>query len=260
MKKTYWIIFFLFIGSLSMPSWALEIQSEAHNEKKIAGDQILQRVDRNLFPESAQMIYQLVNRKPNGKEETIILYIARSDRHEMVLLGVAPDYLKGRSALRVANEMWIHMPGEIDLRQMSLQEYWFGGTFNNGDILQGDYHLDFSADLTRESDQEYLLKLTSKKSQAPFQRGEMRVDKALLLPIELTYYDFGDKIAKQIKFKEIRPFGQGVTRPAILESASILNPGYVSLLKLGQIQARSFPKEAFSLQFLSNVGSILLKE
>ena len=67
----------------------------------LAGDnnQILERVDRNLNPESYESYRKLVNIEPNGREKEFVLFTVKKGKDKVAALFISPAREKGRSTL-----------------------------------------------------------------------------------------------------------------------------------------------------------------
>ena len=63
--------------------------------------ELLERVDRNLEPESYEMYRKLINIEPDGSRKEFVLYTAKKGRDKMVALFLAPASDKGRATLRL---------------------------------------------------------------------------------------------------------------------------------------------------------------
>ena len=105
----------------------------------IDGAQILQKVDRNLEPESYESFRKLIDIQPDGSKKESVLYTMKKGRDKVVALFLAPPSDKGRVTLRLGDNMWLFIPdvGRA-IRITSLQSVT-GSVFNNADILRIDY-------------------------------------------------------------------------------------------------------------------------
>ena len=74
------------------------------------GKAILEKVDRNLEPESYEMTRKLINEEPDGKRKEYILYSVKKGRDKVAALFLAPASDKGRSTLRQGDNMWLYIP------------------------------------------------------------------------------------------------------------------------------------------------------
>ena len=63
-------------------------------------------------------------------------------------------------------------------------------------------------------------------------------------------------LIKTLEFKNIKDFGKGIVRPSVIETSSPLYKGYKSTMIYGQISPRDFKDEVFTLNFMSQIGSL----
>ena len=240
MKKLLCVFSFL----LASPALALD------------GAQILQKVDRNLEPESYEMLRKLINVEPDGSRKEYVLYSVKKGRDKLVALFLAPASDKGRATLRLGDNMWLHIP-EVGkaMRITSLQSV-VGGVFNNADILRLDYTTEYDVENTEERTDTYLLALKAKTGEVAYDRLRMSVDKKALLPLSIECYAASGLLIKTLHFKDIKDFGGGIKRPATLETDSPLYKGYKSVMLYSQIKKRDFKDEVFSLNYLPRVEDL----
>lgn len=220
-------------------------------------DALLLQVDRNLQPQSRELFFQVINRLPNGRENILSLYTAKGKDNRAIALILAPDKLKGRAILRLGDEVWLHMPGELELRLSTLGQSLVGGVFNNADILMTDFSADYKAALLDENKDSYLLQLTPRSERLPYTKMILRVDRKLLLPQKLDQYGSGGTLLKSLTFDTIE-VDSGFSRPRIIRTESGLNNHYSSTWQLGSIQEREFPEEVLTKKLLPRIG-ILIK-
>ena len=98
----------------------------------IDGEAILRQVDRNLNPESYEMYRKLINIEPDGSKKEFVLYTIKKGQDKMVALFISPASEKGRSTLRLEDNMWLYMPNiGKPIRITSLQSI-VGGVFTCG--------------------------------------------------------------------------------------------------------------------------------
>jgi outer membrane lipoprotein-sorting protein len=220
------------------------------------GAQILQKVDRNLEPESYEMLRKLINIEPDGKRKEFVLYSVKKGRDKIVALFLAPSSDKGRATLRLGDNMWLYIP-EVGkpMRITSLQSVT-GGVFNNADILRIDYAAEYDVEAATEEKDLYLLNLKAKTGEVAYDRLKMWVDKKALLPVTIECYAASGMLIKTLRFKDTKDFGNGIQRPATLETDSPLYKDYRSVMLYSQIKPRKFPDEVFSLNYLPRVDDL----
>jgi outer membrane lipoprotein-sorting protein len=220
------------------------------------GDAILRQVDRKLNPESYEMYRKLINIEPDGRKKEFVLFTVKKGRDKMVALFLDPPSEKGRATLRLGDNMWLYIPNVgKPIRITSLQSV-VGGVFNNADILNLDYSVEYAVEKAAEEPKAYLLELKAKSGAVAYDRLKMRVDRASLTPTEIEAYAASGLLIKTLRFKDIKDFGGGIKRPATMETDSPLYKGYKSVMLYAKIKARAFPDEVFTLDHLPRAGEL----
>jgi outer membrane lipoprotein-sorting protein len=219
------------------------------------GVSILKQVDRNMMPESFESYRKLVNIEPDGRNREYTLFTVKKG-DKVAALFLAPASEKGRATLRLGENMWLYIPNVAKpVRITSLQSV-VGGVFNNSDILQLDYSEEYDVESIEEKDESYLLNLKAKNNTVAYDRLKMTVDKKALVPIQIQCIAASGMLIKTLYFKEIKDFGGGIVRPAVLETDSPLYKGYRSILILARIKKREIPDEVFTLNFLPKLEGL----
>lgn len=216
----------------------------------IDGTQLLQKVDRNLEPESYEMYRKLINIEPDGSRTEFVLYSVKKGRDKLLALFLDPPSEKDRATLRLGENMWLYIPNVgKPVRIASLQSV-IGGIFNNADILRLDYAAEYDVDAMTEEKDTYLLSLKAKTGDVAYDRLKMKVDKKTVLPTVIECYAASGLLIKTLTYKDVKDFGGGIKRPATLETDSPLHKGYKSVMLYGQIRARTLRDEVFTLEYL----------
>jgi len=220
------------------------------------GDAILRQVDRKLNPESYEMYRKLVNIEPDGRKKEFVLFTVKKGRDKMVALFLDPPSEKGRATLRLGDNMWLYIPNVgKPIRITSLQSV-VGGVFNNADILNLDYSVEYVVDKAAEEGKTYVLELKARSGAVAYDRLKMRVDRASLTPTEIECYAASGLLIKTLRFKDLKDFGGGLKRPATMETDSPLYKDYKSVLLYGSIKARTLADEVFTLDYLPRAGEL----
>src|SRR3989339_121941 len=208
------------------------------------GDALLKKIDRNLNPESFEMYRKLINVEPDGKKKEYTLFSMKKGTDKIAALFLAPASEKGRSTLRLGENMWLYIPNVgKPIRITSLQSV-IGGVFNNSDILQLDYSAEYDVEKVEEKGGEYLLYLKAKTKTVAYDRLKIWADKGKLLPTKIECLTEANMLIKTLYFKDHKDFGGGIVRPAVVETDSPLFKGYKSVLIYAKIKQRSFKEEA----------------
>jgi len=219
-------------------------------------DKLLEQVDRNLSPDSYEVYRKLINIEPNGRKKDFILFTVKKGRDKVAALFISPASEKGRSTLRLGDNMWLFIPNVgKPIRVTSLQSV-VGGVFNNSDILRLDYAVEYNVKQVEEKGNEYILHLKAKTKTVAYDQLKMWVDKDKILPTKIECLTEASMLIKTIYFKQIKDFGGGIVRPAVVETDSPLYKGYRSYMIFAGIKAREVPDEAFTLNFMSRIESL----
>ena len=241
MKK---ILFCIIALLIAVPAYALD------------GTQLLKQIDRALTPESFEMYRKLINVEPDGRKKEFVLYSVKKGIDKVAALFLSPASEKGRSTLRLGENMWLYIPNVgKPIRITSLQSV-VGGVFNNSDILQLDYAAEYNVEKVDESGEQYLLYLKAKTKTVAYDRLKLWADKKKKLPDKIECRTEADMLIKTLYFKEVKDFGSGIVRPSVLETDSPLYKGYKSVMIYAQIKKRDFKDEVFTLTFMPNIDSL----
>jgi len=220
------------------------------------GTQLLKEVDRNLNPESYESYRKLINIEPDGRKKEFTLFTVKKGVDKVAFLFLAPASEKGRSSLRIGDNMWLYIPNVgKPIRTTSLQSI-VGGVFNNADILQLDYAAEYNAEQIEETGGEYLLHLKAKTKTVAYDRVKMWVDKNKKVPTKIECLTEASMLIKTLYFKEIKDLGGGIVRPSLIETDSPFYKGYKSVIIIAKIKKREFKDEVFTLTFMPNIESL----
>jgi outer membrane lipoprotein-sorting protein len=220
------------------------------------GAKLLQQVDRNLAPESYEMYRKLINIEPDGRRKEYVLYTVKKGREKILALFLSPASDKGRSTLRVGDNMWLYIP-EVGkpIRITSLQSV-VGGVFSNQDILALDYSVEYAVEKTEEQPDAYVLSLKARTDTVAYDRLKMWVDKKTILPLKIEAYAASGLLIKTLRYSDIKDLGDGVPRPGTLETDSPLYKGYKSAMLFANVQRKELPDEIFTLNFMPQAESL----
>lgn len=235
----------LCVWSFVLPLWAMDAV------------EILKTMDRAMHAVSHESFNRLTFELPTGRQRLVTLYTAKTSGRRALMVVVSPEELRGRAVLKVGDEAWLHMPGELETRKTTLLQSVVGGVFNNADFLLGDFSEEYRPTLDSEDDAHWKLTLHPLHPGTPHARVNLTVDKKSRLPVELTQYDAGGGLLKTIRFLEPRELEGDHRAPMLLETTSGLNQAYRSSLRVGRIEGREFPANVFTREFLPGAGQLM---
>lgn len=219
-------------------------------------NKLLKEVDENLMPASYEAYRKLINEEPNGAKKEFTFYTVKKGKDKIAMLYLLPSSEKGRSTLRLGENMWLYIPSaNKPIRITSLQSV-VGGVFNNADIMQLEYSAEYDASYAEGTDKEHLLELKAKNKTVAYDKLKMWItkDKRILRKVEA--YSASGMLIKTLDFKDDKNFGGGLIRPAVIETYSPLYKGYRSSMIYQTIKKRQFPDEVFTLNYMGRLGDL----
>ncbi|MEW5949388.1 MAG: outer membrane lipoprotein-sorting protein [Thermodesulfobacteriota bacterium] len=235
---------FILVLMTALPAYAID------------GTELLKQIDRNLNPESFESYRKLINIEPDGRKKEYTLFTVKKGLDKVAALFLAPASEKGRSTLRLGDNMWLYIPNVgKPIRITSLQSV-VGGVFNNSDILQLDYAAEYHVEKIEEKDNEYILHLKAKTKTVAYDRIRLRADKNKKLPTKIECLTEKNLLIKTLYFKEVKKLGEEIVRPSVIETDSPLYKGYKSVMIYARIKKRGFRDEVFTLTFMPNIESL----
>lgn len=241
------------IKSLSMILMCLSLAVPAYSND---GNEMLRKVDRNLNPESFEMYRKLINIEPDGSKKEFVMYSVKKGKDKIASVFLAPASEKGRSTLRIGENIWLYIPNVgKPIRITSLQSVT-GGVFNNSDIMRVDYSAEYNCDKVEKADQGHIIYLKAKTKTVAYDRVKMWVDGKKLLPFKMECFASSGMLIKTLYFKNIKDFGGGIVRPAVIETDSPLYKDYRSIIIFAKVKKKDLPDEVFSLNYMPKVESL----
>jgi outer membrane lipoprotein-sorting protein len=244
MKRGFFIGAVMFFVAIVSPALAID------------GNELLEKVDRNLNPESFEMYRKLINVEPDGSKKEYIMYSVKKGKDKIASLYLSPASEKGRSTLRIGENMWLYIPNVGRPIRITSMQSVTGGIFNNADIMRLDYSAEYHCEKVEKEEGHHLLHLKAKTKTVAYDRVKMWADHKKLLPTKIECYVSSGMLLKTLHFKEIKAFGGGVVRPSVIETDSPLHKGYKSIMIFAKVKAMDLKDEVFTLTFMPKLESL----
>lgn len=222
----------------------------------IYAQDILVQIDKNMAPGSSESYKKLINIEPDGSKKEFLLYQARKDSDKMVSAFLQPESEKGRTTLRVGDNMWLYLPEVGKAIRITSMQSVIGGVFNNADIMRLDFSAEYDVVTQSEQEDEITVETKAKTETVAYDKLIIKVDKKTVTPKEIKCYSSTGMLIKTLYYKDIKDFGNGIIRPALVETDSPLYKGYKSVMIYGKITPKEFSDEAFTLDNLSKVENL----
>ena len=103
---------------------------------------------------------------------------------------------------------------------------------------------------------EYILHLKAKTKTVAYDKLKMWASKENLVPLKLECLTEASMLVKTIYYKDVKDFGDGIVRPAVIETDSPLYKGYKSVMIFAKMKARELDDEVFTMTFMPNLDSL----
>ena len=216
----------------------------------LAGN-ILEEIDKNLNPTSFEAYKKLINIEPDGSKKEFLMWMIKKDKDKIANLFLKPATDNGRALLRLGDNMWLYIPGIAKPLRVASAQSVTGGVFNNSDILRVDYAVEYDIE-KQEGDTLYL---KAKNEDVTYEKIVMKIDLKRKLPLRLDCYA-GGILIKTIEYAKITDFGNGIVRPAVMQTTSPLQKGYKSIMIWAKIKPRKLKDEYFTLEFMPHLNEI----
>lgn len=217
---------------------------------------ILEQVDKKMAPGSSESYKKLINIEPDGTKKEFLLYQARKGSDKMVSAFLKPESEKGRTTLRVGENMWLYLPDVGRAIRITSMQSVVGGVFNNSDIMRLDFNTEYDIVSQKDNENEIIVNAKAKTDTIAYDKLIMIIDKKTTTPKQIECYSSTGMLIKTLYYKDIKDFGNGIVRPAVMETKSPLYKGYKSIMIYGKITQKEFSNEAFTLDNLSKVENL----
>lgn len=217
---------------------------------------ILEQIDKKMAPGSSESYKKLINIEPDGTKKEFLLYQARLGSNKMVSAFLKPESEKGRTTLRVDDNMWLYLPEVGRAIRITSMQSVVGGVFNNSDIMRLDFATEYDIVSQKDNGDTIVVETKAKTDSVAYDKLIMTVDKKTTTPTQIECFTSTEMLIKTLYYKDIKDFGDGIIRPAVMETKSPLYKGYKSIMVYGKITSKEFSKEAFTLENLSKVENL----
>lgn len=222
----------------------------------IEGNELLNKIDRNLTPISFESYRKLINIEPDGKKKEFVLFTAKKGNDKMVTTFLSPKTELGRSTLRLGDNMWLYIPNVGKPVRITSMQSVTGGIFNNSDIMRLDYSEEYNCIKLVQSKSGDIMTLKAKTGSVAYDKLIITVDNKNVVPTEIKCLTASDMLIKSLYFKDIKSLGKGIKRPAVIETDSPLHKGFKSVMIYANMNIRDFPNEVFTIQYMEKIPGL----
>ncbi|MFC1731605.1 outer membrane lipoprotein-sorting protein [candidate division KSB1 bacterium] len=187
----------------------------AYSQQEITAEEILDRIDRNMFPTTVHYRGRLVIHHQDRIDEKVMLVWGEGrDRGYSEFLSPSRD--KGTKYLKLGDELWMYLPNIEKVIKISghlLRQSMMGSDFSYEDSLERnklreDYTPGIAGEESIIGRQCYVLELTAKRKDVTYFRQKIWVDKEQYVVLQSERYAKTGKLLKIMTTQKIEQFGE----------------------------------------------------
>lgn len=219
-------------------------------------DAMVAQIDKNLTPPSFEAYRRIINEEPNGNKKEYVFYSVKKGRDRIAMVYMEPAGDRGKTTLRIGDNMWLYIQSVGKPVRLASQQSLTGGVFNNADLMKIDFSAEYSAFISNESEDQYILELKAKTPAVAYDKLIMTVDKKYMLPNKIDCYSASGMLIKSLQYKAKKDFGGGLVIPSVLETTGPLYPGYKSTMITLSMKSRVLPDEVFTLNYMPKLEGL----
>ncbi len=227
------------------------------SQDNLSADEILERLDKQMFPESYEGVWQMKTDHQSKPSKSYTYHIL-SKQGEGTLLEVTKSSDRkeiGRKILIKDDNMWLYIPGTSRPVKLSKKESFMNSDFSNDDLMNDDLSDDYSAKmLDRNADLDgkshYLLQLDAKNKSVAYNRLKVWVEKEYLTQAKVEYISTTENVLKTLNLSDLKKVA-GRIRPVKMQMINELEKGSETNAELIGLRIRDDIKDnVFSLRSL----------
>ena len=185
----------------------------------LTGNEILKKVDARTVgseaPEDVQMIMamKIVSSSGSEKARELMTWSKNNENEDdwRLMKFISPPDVRDVGFLTLSDEqMYLYLPEFHRIRRIASHnksDSFMGSDFSYEDLGISSFEKYYDAELIKEEDDSWLLKLSKKPdADKPYELIEMWVSKESNLPMKMKIYDASGALSKET-IQESRPFG-----------------------------------------------------
>ena len=169
------------------------------------GDAALAKMDEAMNRAEDQYFeYTIVDQQPGKDERRMAMEVSLKGEKRFTKF-TAPADVKGTKVLILSpTQMYVYLPAFKKVRRIASHvtaQGFMGTTYSSDDMSLVRFADKYDAKLAKDSDKTLELEITKKSDvAAPYPKGRITIDKKLMLPIELAYFnDKGQKLKTETR-------------------------------------------------------------
>lgn len=241
--------------TLLMPSFGFAKSPSIDQLITQGGDALLQEADEraNVAPDVTRQVKMVVH-EAKGTREIMMEQITKDGKGTAIRFSKPAD-LKGLAlVIKGKSEIYVKLPGTKKVRRVAAhaRKQGFQGTdFSLDDLKMLRFAPHFSARLIRSDKTTLELELTRKaESDIPYSRLIMTLDKDILIPKKIIYFDESGKKIKEQTRSQLAAFSNGAPTYRHIKMTDLVRKHVTELLVLEENIEQTIPDKTFSKRWL----------
>ena len=205
--------------------------------------EILQEVSKIMALDDSRSEQVMTVCREDGTIRQYRLRIMTSGRDKAFAEIIEPKKFMGRQFLRLGDTVWAYFPDRSSIQsrtdrrlrtaiRVSGRETFMGGDFTYNDVLRLNLIGDYTSEIIEDLPDQYVLKLKGKDMKLTYAMLRLWVRKGDFQLIRMECYTISDELIKSVFYQDYRDFGEGLTRPGMLEMKSAILPKKKTFLEI----------------------------
>lgn len=238
------------------------INSKIVNAEEVTGQEIMDRVDDNLFIDSGRMESELIiyDRGRERNKEMVSYIVSDGDVTNAFVEYVSPARVRGRKYLMQGDDLWMYFPAAEDLQHISghmLDEGMMGSDFSYQDLLESEQLSDLYEFEKEERDmiddrEVYVIKGVAREDKEPaYYQRRFWVDTERYITLREEMYARGGRVLKVLKSQDVQEVEEGRWLPLKQVMEDKLKADTHTTHRINKIElGYEVPEEKLSLDYL----------
>lgn len=177
----------------------------------LTANEIIKKIEQNLNGKTASM--KIVMTVRTARTERTVKMDSYSIGNTKSFIKITyPKKDNGITFLKVDNAMWQYVPRiekTIKIPASMMLQGWMGSDFTNDDLVrESSISADYQSKILKKDGTIYEIELFPNEDAAVvWGKLVMKIDRAIYLPLEVSYYDENDVLVRVLHYNDIKTFG-----------------------------------------------------
>lgn len=182
--------------------------------------EVVAKYDAVMAPDTFKGTATMTSHRDDGTTRSYKMNIMKGSNDRFRIWFAEPAAVRGQEMLRNGENFWVYMPNLKRSLRLASRDNFQGGDFNNADVLRANYSTDYDATLEEDASKPdtWLLKLKAKTADTSYDTIKLWVSRSPLgMPVRGEYYTASGKMLRSAEFTDVKDFGNGLKRPALIK-------------------------------------------